>query len=42
MQNVTNDNNAPSLKYKASVIGNTENNGIKKRSTNSCTTKKFK
>ena len=31
--NVTNDNNAPSFKYKASVIGNTENsrtkNGVK-------------
>ena len=26
---VTNDNNAPSLKYKASIIGNTENNGRK-------------
>ena len=27
---VTNDNNAPSFKYKANVIGNTENNGTKK------------
>ena len=27
--NVTNDNNAPSFKYKASIIGNTENNGTK-------------
>ena len=26
---VTNDNNAPSFKYKASIIGNTEKNGIK-------------
>ena len=26
---VTNDNNAPSFKYKASLIGNTENNGTK-------------
>ena len=29
--NVTNDNNTPSFKYKASVIGNTENNGTKNR-----------
>ena len=28
--NVTNDDNAPSFKYKASTIGNTENNGTKK------------
>ena len=28
---VTNDNNSPSFKYKASIIGNTENNGIKNR-----------
>ena len=28
--NVTNDNNAPSFKYKASLIGNTETNGTKK------------
>ena len=27
--NVTNDDNAPSFKYKASIIGNTENNGTK-------------
>ena len=27
--NVTNDDNAPSFKYKASLIGNTENNGTK-------------
>ena len=27
---VTNDNNAPSFKYKANLIGNTENNGTKK------------
>ena len=26
---VTNDNNAPLFKYKARLIGNTENNGIK-------------
>ena len=26
---VTNDNNAPSFKYKANLIGNTENNGRK-------------
>ena len=26
---VTNDNNAPSFKYKASIIGNTENNRTK-------------
>ena len=29
-ENVTNDNNAPSFKYKANFIGNTETNGIKK------------
>ena len=28
--NVTNDDNAPSFKYKASLIGNTETNGTKK------------
>ena len=39
--NVTNDNNAPSFKYKASIIGNTNNNG-KKWSKNSCTIKIFK
>ena len=27
--NVINDDNAPSFKYKASIIGNTENNGTK-------------
>ena len=27
---VTNDNNAPSFKYKANLIGNTETNGTKK------------
>ena len=27
--NVTNDNNAPSCKYKASLIGNTGNDGTK-------------
>ena len=26
---MTNDNNAPSFKYEASIIGNTENNGTK-------------
>ena len=29
-ENVTNDNNAPSFKYKASLIGNTERNVTKK------------
>ena len=29
--NVTNDDNAPSFKYKASIIGNTEHNGTKKK-----------
>ena len=38
---VTNDNNAPSFKYKASIIGNTEANGTKKWSKNSCTAKIF-
>ena len=28
---VTNDNNAPSFKYKANIICNTENNGTKNR-----------
>ena len=28
---VSNDNNAPSFKYKAILIGNTENNGTKDR-----------
>ena len=27
---MTNDDNAPSFKYKASIIGNTENNETKK------------
>ena len=36
--NVTNDNNAPSFKYKASISGNTE---WKKWSKNSCTIKIF-
>ena len=40
--NVTNDDNAPSFKYKISLIGNTEDNGTEKRSKNSCTTKIFK
>ena len=26
---VTNDNNAPSFKYKANIIGNTKNNGTR-------------
>ena len=38
---VTNDNNASSFKYKANLIGNTENNG-RKNSKNSCTIEKFK
>ena len=38
---VSNDNNALSFKYKASIIGNTEDNG-KKWSKNSCTIKIFK
>ena len=38
---VTNDNNALSFKYKASIIGNTQDNGTKKRSKNSCTIKMF-
>ena len=29
--NITNDNNAPSFKYKANLIGNTENNGTKNK-----------
>ena len=29
--NVTNDDNAPSFKYKANLIGNTENNGTKNK-----------
>ena len=39
--NVTNDINAPSFKYKASIIGNKNNYG-KKWSKNSCTIKIFK
>ena len=39
--NVTNDDNAPSFKYKANLIGNTENNGTK-NGLNSCTIKIFK
>ena len=39
---VTNDDHVPSFKYKASIIGNTENNRTKKRSKISCTTKIFK
>ena len=39
---VTNDDNAPLFKYNANHIGNTETNGTKKRSKNSCTTKIFK
>ena len=38
---VTNDNNAPSFKYKANLIGNTKTYG-KKWSKNSCTIKMFK
>ena len=38
---VSNDNNALSFKYKASIISNTEDNG-KKWSKNSCTIKIFK
>ena len=38
---VTNDNEALSFKYKASIIGNTQDNGTKKRSKNSCTIKMF-
>ena len=34
--------NAPSFKYKANLTGNTENNGTKKWSKNSCTIKIFK
>ena len=30
-KNVTNDNNAPSFKYKANLIGNTETNGTKNK-----------
>ena len=38
---VTNDDNAPSFKYKASLITNTGADGTKKRSKNTCTTKRF-
>ena len=31
IKNVTNDNNAPSFKYKANLIANTGNNGTKKK-----------
>ena len=37
---VTNDDDAPPFKYRASIIGNIENNGTK--SKNSCTIKIFK
>ena len=40
--NVTNDDSAPSFKYEATIIGNTENNGTTKWSKNSCTIKKSK
>ena len=36
---VTNDNNAPSFKYKANIIGNTEKKWDKNWSKNSCTIK---
>ena len=39
---VTNDNNAPSFKYKSNLNGNTENNGTKNGVKNSCTIKIFK
>ena len=40
---VTNDDNAPSFKYKANLIGNTVANGVnKKRCRNRCTIKIFK
>ena len=41
---VTNDNNAPSFKYKANLIGNTVADGRnkKRRCKNSCTIKIFK
>ena len=41
-EDLTNDNNAPSFKYKASRIGNTETNGTKEGVKNSCTIKIFK
>ena len=36
---MTNDNNAPSFKYKGSIIDNTETDRTKKWSKNICTTK---
>ena len=39
---VTNDDNALSFKCKVNLIANTEADGTKKRSKNSCTTKIFK
>ena len=39
---VSNDDNGPSFKYKASNIGNTENNGCSKNSCTTNTTKTFK
>ena len=36
---MTNDDNVPSSKYKASLIGNTENNRTKMELKNSCTIK---
>ena len=39
--NVGNDNNAPSFKYKASLIGETKKQWNKKWSKNSCTIKIF-
>ena len=39
---VINDNDAPSFKYKASIIGNTGDDGTKKWSKNSSTFKIFK
>ena len=36
------NDNAPSFKYKANLIGNTEANGTKKWTKNSCTIKIFK
>ena len=38
--NMTNNDSAPSVKYKANLIANTEANGTKK-GVNSCTTKIF-
>ena len=39
---VTNDDNAPSFEYRASIIGNTGDNEKKRWSKNSCTIKIFK